>query len=60
MIKRIIFIALMLCIGASVKAQPDAPDNPNLTPLDGGASLLIASGLALGAAKYRKQKTNKA
>jgi hypothetical protein len=55
----ILIIGFILCWAIDLKAQPNVPDNPNLTPLDGGASLLIASGLALGAAQYRKQKINK-
>ncbi len=37
-------------------AQPSMPDQPNGAPIDGGLSILLASGAALGAAKYRQLK----
>lgn len=40
-------------------AQPSNPDTTNSVPIDGGASLLAAAGVAYGAKKlfdYRKQK----
>ncbi len=37
---------------------PDDPDPLNV-PFDGGASILIASGLAYGAKKYRDRKRSK-
>jgi len=39
-------------------AQPANPNNPDLTPIDGGLSLLIAGGAAIGGAHYRKYKKN--
>lgn len=36
--------------------QPAAPPDPNNAPIDGGLSILLASGAALGAAKYRQMK----
>ena len=37
---------------------PEDPDPLNV-PFDGGASILIASGLAYGAKKYRERKSRK-
>lgn len=35
--------------------DPESPDNPDVIPLDGGASILIALGLALGGRKIYKK-----
>jgi hypothetical protein len=66
--KNIIFFRSVLVIGLlflsqAVMAQlpPDPPAEP--VPIDGGLSLLIAAGAALGGKKYwdaRKQKQNPA
>ena len=59
MIYRILLISIFILSCAQLSAQPGEPGNPNLTPLDGGASILIASGIAMGAAHYRKKHINK-
>ncbi|MDO7848990.1 hypothetical protein Q5H92_21680 [Hymenobacter sp. M29] len=66
MFKRLFLAAaLLLVAGAVAQAQPGsggpgpgtptAPD-PTATPLDGGASLLLASGVALGLKKLRQRR----
>lgn len=61
--KFIIYLAAFLLINVQLFAQGDPPpfqDNvTDLVPLDGGLSLLLAAGVALGAKKayqYRKDK----
>lgn len=57
-------LALLLAVGAlashSARAQPSSggpvPTAPVTTPIDGGASLLLASGLALGLRKLRQHR----
>ena len=55
---------LLLVAGAVAQAQPGSggpapgtpPANPTDVPLDGGASLLLASGVALGLKKLRQRR----
>ena len=59
-----IAIGLWLAVGISAPALAQAPgstgptptSNPTPVPLDGGASLLLASGVALGLKKLRDRK----
>ncbi|MFD2719190.1 PID-CTERM protein-sorting domain-containing protein [Hymenobacter monticola] len=58
--------ALLLMAGAVAQAQPGSggpgpgtpvtPVTPTDVPLDGGASLLLASGVALGLKKLRERR----
>ncbi len=51
--------ALLLALGARAQAPADggpAPAAPTATPLDGGASLLLAGGLAYGLRRLRRKK----
>lgn len=59
MFYRILLFSIFFLSCSQLSAQPGEPDNPNLTPLDGGASILIASGIAMGAAHYRKKQMEK-
>ena len=52
-ILHILFI-LLVVVPLTLEAQPLDPHSP--TPIDGGLSLLLASGAALGVAKYRQHK----
>jgi hypothetical protein len=52
-----IIMTLLLLMPLLVAAQPGMPDNP--TPIDGGLSILLAAGIAYGAAHKYKQKTDK-
>ena len=63
--KRILLLfalLLPLALSQSARAQPDTggpqPTNPAATgvPLDGGASLLLASGVAYGLRRLRRAK----
>lgn len=47
-------IILALLVPFSLECQPLEPPSP--TPIDGGLSLLMASGAALGLARYRQMK----
>lgn len=68
--KNIIFFRLILVIGLLFLSQvvmaqlpPDPPADPAAVPIDGGLSILIAAGAALGGKKVwdaRKQKQNPA
>ena len=57
-------LTLLLALGALATrpalAQPSSggptPTIPTTTPIDGGASLLLASGLALGLRKLRQRR----
>jgi hypothetical protein len=59
----ILLIALLLGAGRLAQAQtpttggpvPQAPD-PTAVPLDGGASLLLASGVAYGLKRLRQRR----
>lgn len=56
---------LLLLAGATAQAQPDSGGpgpgtNPTETPLDGGASLLLAAGAAYGLRRLRKRRTGQA
>jgi hypothetical protein len=63
-LKSVLFAAALLLAGAAAQAQPgsggpgpDAPvADPTATPLDGGASLLLAAGVALGLKKLRQRR----
>lgn len=39
-------------------SDPDAPTDPTNVPLDGGASLLLASGLAYGLKRLRQRRAD--
>jgi len=51
---RVIFLFAFLLVAGLAIAQPDNPTNP--VPLDGGLSLLIAGGAALGYKVYKGKK----
>ena len=51
--------ALLLAIGAKAQAPADGgptPATPTATPLDGGAALLLAGGLAYGLKRLRERR----
>ena len=51
--------ALLLAIGALAQAPADGgptPTGPTTTPLDGGASLLLAGGLAYSLRRLRQRR----
>jgi hypothetical protein len=56
--------ALLLALGASAQpgsggpgpGTPTTPPDPTDVPLDGGTSLLLASGVALGLKKLRQRR----
>ena len=51
--------ALLLALGAQAQAPADggpSPAAPTAIPLDGGASLLLAGGLAYGLRRLRRKK----
>ena len=51
--------ALLLAFGATAQAPADggpAPAAPTATPLDGGAALLLAGGLAYGLRRLRRKR----
>lgn len=54
--KSIYTLLTLLALSSFARAQPGQPGDPNTAPLDGGISILFASGAALGAAKYRQMK----
>jgi hypothetical protein len=54
--KTIYTFLILLALGSLTNAQPAMPDEPNKAPIDGGISILLASGAALGAAKYKQLK----
>ncbi|MDB5273275.1 MAG: hypothetical protein JWO58_1642 [Chitinophagaceae bacterium] len=58
--KRILFIStLVLGLGlTTVWSQPQPPDDPGDVPIDGGLSLLVASGLGYGVYRYKKAKNS--
>lgn len=50
---------LLLALGAKAQAPADggpSPAAPTATPLDGGASLLLAGGLAYGLRRLRRKR----
>lgn len=51
---RIVFLFAFLLVAGLAAAQPNNPNNP--VPLDGGLSLLIAGGAALGYKVYKGKK----
>ena len=61
--KHLFFLALLLGLGQAALAQPGStgptpqtPAAPTETPLDGGASLLLAGGVAYGLRRLRRAK----
>jgi hypothetical protein len=55
--KTVYTLSLFLFVSTFCLAQPADPDNP--VPIDGGLSILLASGAALGAARYKALKKQK-
>lgn len=56
-IRSLILFCLLMLSGLVATAQPDLPED---VPIDGGASILAAAGLAYGAKKIiDKRKENK-
>ncbi|MCR9153845.1 MAG: hypothetical protein NXI09_07030 [Bacteroidetes bacterium] len=53
---RLIILPLALLILMPLVGYTQPMDPPGPTPIDGGISLLLASGAALGVAKYRQHK----
>lgn len=56
---KMFMLAMMmsLAIPMMVYSQPVPPDDDDVdTPLDGGISLVLAAGAALGVRQYRKKK----
>ncbi|WP_216691006.1 PID-CTERM protein-sorting domain-containing protein [Hymenobacter siberiensis] len=57
-----LLLTMSLLPGGAAQAQPGSggptpgPVAPTETPLDGGASLLLASGIALGVRKLRQRR----
>lgn len=56
--KKIFYLAFFCIISLTAFSQDEAPPDDEGTdiPLDGGVTLLIASGIALGAKKYMSKK----
>jgi hypothetical protein len=55
-----ILLALMLITSINAFSQADDPaDGDGTVPVDGGLSLLLAAGAALGIARYRQDKDAK-
>lgn len=54
--KSIYTLLILLALSSFAMSQPNQPGDPNTAPLDGGISILLASGAALGAAKYRAMR----
>lgn len=52
--KRAFFVFAFLFVSGMAMAQPNNPTNP--VPLDGGLSLLIAAGGALGYKMYKGKR----
>lgn len=48
LLKMIPTLVIMLLLSTTTIAQPEWDDDPIDTPIDGGLSLLIASGVGLG------------
>ena len=62
--KKLFLFALLLGFAATVQAQPGSggptPGSaPTQTPIDGGASLLLAGGVAYGLRKLRAHRAAK-
>ena len=54
-------LTLVLCAVVVASAQPGSLGGiPTVTPIDGGASLLLAGGIAYGARKLRALRSKKA
>ena len=57
--KNLFFTALLLALCGLAQAQPGSggpAPGAVVTPIDGGASLLLASGLALGLKRLRQRR----
>jgi hypothetical protein len=50
----ILTIAFILFLSAQTIAQPEWDDDPIDTPIDGGLSILVASGIGLGLHSLKK------
>jgi hypothetical protein len=48
LLKMILTLVIILFLSTSTIAQPEWEDDPIDTPIDGGLSLLLASGIGLG------------
>ena len=48
LLKMILTLVILLLLSTTTAAQPEWDDDPIDTPIDGGLSLLIASGVGLG------------
>lgn len=55
-IKSLLAIALFTLITSAAWAQPGFDDDVNDVPLDGGITLLIGAGVAMGAKALYKQR----
>lgn len=53
---KITAVALFLMVVSPILAQPGPPPAPPATPIDGGLSLLLAAGGALGLKKLKDYK----
>jgi len=59
-IQQILIFAIILCLPSILHAQPSFDDNTIDAPIDGGLSILIASGVGYGIKKInRKHKSLK-
>ncbi len=52
----LLFILICFCIPVISLAQGPLPDPPVDTPIDGGLSILIATGVGYGYKKYRANR----
>jgi len=58
-LKPVIFLLLILALPILVQAQPDFEDDVQDVPLDGGTTLLLATGVAYGIKRYRDRQNKK-
>ncbi len=56
MISKLILIIIALLGALPVLAQPCPPGCPDIIPIDGGISFLVAAGVAYGAKKVYEHK----
>ena len=49
-------VAITICLPALTQAQPPGDDDVNDVPLDGGLSILIATGIGYGAKKALEKR----